>query len=78
LGKVQQIGHAKGGSTSCNDHIGGRRNNAGPDGWQPSYMVRGIVKGDPIFSPIVSAAEDLKLLAVQGMEGMGHGEKSLR
>jgi hypothetical protein len=41
-------------------------------------MVRSIVKGDTIFSPIVPAGKDLKLLAVQGMEGMGHRKKSFR
>ena len=47
-------------------------------GWQPSHVVSSIVKGDTIFSPIVPATEDLKLLAVQGMEGMGDREKSFR
>jgi hypothetical protein len=41
-------------------------------------VVSGIVKGDTIFSPIVPATENLKLLAIQGMEGMGHREKSIR
>ncbi len=77
-GKLQQIRHAKGGSTSCQDHIGVRRNNAGPGCWQRPHVVSSIVKGDPIFSPIVSAGEDLKLPAVQGMEGMGDREKSFR
>jgi len=39
-------------------------------------MIGGLVKGDPIFSPIVAVVEDLKLLAVQGMEGMGDRENS--
>jgi hypothetical protein len=41
-------------------------------------MVRSIVKGDAVFSPIVPAGKDLKLLAEQGMEGMSHRKKSLR
>jgi hypothetical protein len=41
-------------------------------------MIRGLVKGDTVFTPIVAIIEDLKLLPVQGMEGMGNGEKSFR
>jgi len=33
-------------------------------------MIRGLVKNDTIFSPIVAVVEDLKLLAVQWMKGM--------
>jgi hypothetical protein len=40
-------------------------------------MLRSIVKGDAIFSPIVAIIEDLKLLPTQGMERMGNGEKSI-
>jgi hypothetical protein len=39
-------------------------------------MVSSLVKGDTILSPIVPVGEDLKLLAVQGMEGMGDREYS--
>ena len=78
LGKLQEICHAKGGSTSCQDHTGIRGSNAGPGCWQRSHVARGIVKGDPIFSPIVPTTENLKLLAIQGMEGMGDREKSIR
>ncbi len=41
-------------------------------------MIRGLVKGDPIFSPIVTVVEDLKLLVVQWMKGMSDREHSLR
>jgi hypothetical protein len=41
-------------------------------------MVRSIIKGDAIFSPIVPASKDLKLLAEQGMEGMSHRKNSFR
>jgi hypothetical protein len=41
-------------------------------------MVRSIVKCDAIFSPIVPIAEDLKLLAEQGMEGMSDRKNSFR
>jgi hypothetical protein len=39
-------------------------------------MVRGFVKGDTIFSPIVTVIEDLELLAIQRMKGMGDREYS--
>jgi hypothetical protein len=76
LGKLQEICHAKGGATSCQNHTGIREIQTGPGCWQRSYVTRGIVKGDPIFSPIVPVAEDLKLLAVQGMKRMGDRENS--
>jgi len=41
-------------------------------------MIRGLVKSDTIFSPIVAVVEDLKLLPVQRMERMGDREASLR
>ena len=78
LGKLQEICHAKGGATSCQNHTRIRGNNTGPGCWQRSHVARGIVKGDPIFSPIVPVAEDLKLLAVQGMKRVGDRENSFR
>jgi hypothetical protein len=39
-------------------------------------MIRSLVKGDTIFPPIVPVREDLKLLTVQGMKGMGDRENS--
>jgi hypothetical protein len=41
-------------------------------------VIRGLVKGDPIFSPIVAVVEDLELLVIQWMKGMGDREYSLR
>jgi hypothetical protein len=76
LGKLQEIGHAKGGSTSGHHHTGIGGSNAGPGGWQRSHMARGLVKGDPIFSPIVPVAQELKLLAIQGMKRVGDRENS--
>ncbi len=78
LGKLQEICHAKSDSTGCQNHTGIRGSNAGPGCWQRSHMARGIVKGDPIFSPIMAVAEDLKLLAVQGMKRVGDRENSFR
>ncbi len=77
-GKLQQIIHAKGGSTAGKDHTGIRRCKAGPGSREYPHVISSLVKRDPIFSPIVTIIEDLKLLAVQGMEGMGDREKSLR
>ena len=77
-GKLEQIRHAKGRATSCKYHTGIRGSKAGPGRWQRPHMIRSLVKGDPIFPPIVSVGEDLKLLTVQGMKGMGDREKSFR
>ena len=76
LAKLQEVGHAKGGATSCQNHTGIRGSKAGPGCWQRSHMARGIVKGDPIFSPIVPIAEDLKLLAIQRVKRVDDGENS--
>lgn len=73
---MEEISHAKGRATSSEDDTGIRRNEAGPSRWECPDVLRGLVKGDPIFSPIVPVAEDLKLLTVQGMKGMGDREKS--
>jgi hypothetical protein len=78
VGKLEQIRHAKGGTTSGEDDTGIRGSKAGPSSRQYPYMIRRLVESDPIFSPTVPVAENLKLLAVQGMKGMGHREKSLR
>jgi len=76
LGKLQEISHAKGRSTSCQDHTGIRGSSAGPGCWQRAHVARGIVKGDPILSPIVPIAEDLKLLAIQRVKRVGDRENS--
>ena len=77
-GKLEQIRHAKGRATSCKYHTGIRGSKAGPGRWQCSDMLRGLVKGDAIFPPVMSAGEDLKLLAVQRVKGMGDRENSFR
>ena len=76
VGKLQQIRHAKGGTTGGKDHTRVCWSKAGPGGWQRPDMIGSLVKGDAIFSPIVPVGEDLKLLAVQGMERMGDRENS--
>jgi len=76
LAKLQEICHAKGGATSGENHTGIRGSKARPGCWQRSHVARGIVKGDPIFSPIVPVAENLKLLAVEGMKWVSDRENS--
>ena len=76
VGKLEQISHAKGGATGCKHHTGIRRSKARPGCWQRPHMIRSLVKGDPVFPPIVPVGEDLKLLTVQGMKGMGDRENS--
>jgi hypothetical protein len=78
LGKLQEICHAKGGATGSKDDTGIRGSKARPGCWQSSHVARGIVKSDAIFSPIVPVAEDLKLLAAQGMKRVGDRENSFR
>jgi hypothetical protein len=78
LGKLQEISHPKGGPTRGKDHTGIWRNEAGPGCWECPDVFRSLVKGDPIFAPIVPVAEDLKLLAIQGVKGMSYREHSFR
>ncbi len=78
VGKLEQISHAKGGATGCKHHTGICRSKAGPGCWQCPHMIRSLVKGDTIFPPIVPVRENLKLLTVQGMKGMGDRENSFR
>ena len=39
-------------------------------------MIGSLVKRDAIFPPIVPVGQDLKLLAIQRMKGMGDRENS--
>jgi hypothetical protein len=74
VGKVEKIHHTKGGSTRGENHTGIRRCKAGPSSREDPHPIGSLVKGDSIFSPTVAVVEDLELLAIQGMEGMGDGE----
>ncbi len=76
MGKLEQIADAKGRATGCKRDAGIRESQARPGCWQRPDAIRRLVKGDAIFPPIVSVGEDLKLLAVQGMKGMGDRENS--
>jgi len=78
VGKLEQIRHAKGGTTGGEDNTGVRESKAGPSSRQDPHMIRSLVKSDTIFSPTMAVVENLKLLAIQGMKGMGNREKSLR
>ena len=78
LGQSQQIPYPKDGSTGSKDHTGIGRGKAGPSRREDPHMIRSFVEADTIFSPTVAVIEDLKLLAVQGMEGVGDGENSFR
>src|SRR5260370_25795642 len=78
VGKLEQIRHAKGGPTGGQDDTGIRGSKAGPSSRQDPHMIRCLVEADPIFSPTVAAAENLKFPALQWMKGMGHCEKPLR
>ena len=76
MSKLKQIRHAKGSATSGKHDAGIRGSQAGPGCWQCPDAIRGLVKGDAVFSPIVSVAEHFKLLTVQGMEGVGDRKNS--
>jgi len=76
FGQSQQISHPKGCSTSSHDHIRIRRSKAGPGRWQRPYTIWRFVKRDTIFTPIMAVVEDLELLAIQRMKGMGDCEYS--
>jgi len=78
VGKLEQIRHAKGGTTGGENDTGIRGSKASPSSRQNPHMIRSLVEADPIFSPTVAVAENLKLSAVQGMKGMGHRENSFR
>src|ERR1700730_4311480 len=70
VGKLEQINHTKGGSTGGEDDTGIRGSKTGPSSWQDSHLIRSLVEGDAIFPPTGAIAENLKLLAIQGMKGM--------
>jgi hypothetical protein len=78
VSQLKQITHAKGGSTSGeNDTWVGERK-AGPSGWQDPHPIWRLVEGDAIFSPAAAVAKNLKLLAGEGMKGVGDREHSFR
>jgi hypothetical protein len=78
LRKLKQITHPKGRTPSGENDTGVRGSKAGPGGWQDPHPIGRLVEGDAIFAPAGAIAEYLKLLAVQGMKGVGHREHSLR
>jgi hypothetical protein len=76
--KLKQVRHAKGRATSCKRDAGIGGSQVGPGCWQCPDAIGRLVKGDAVFSPIVPVAQHFKLLAVQGMKGMGHRKNSFR
>jgi hypothetical protein len=78
VSQSQKILHLKSCATGSQYDTGIGRYKTCPGCWERSHVVRGLVKGDTIFTPIVAIIEDLKLLPTQGMERMGNGEKSFR
>ena len=78
LRQSEQILNTKDGSTSSKDHTGIGRGKARPSCWQNPHVIRSLVETDTILSPTVAIIEDLKLLAIQRMEGMSDGENSFR
>jgi hypothetical protein len=76
--KLEQITHPKGGAPCSEDNTRVRGSKAGPSSWQDPHPIWRLVEGDAIFSPAGARAENLKLLAVQRMKGMGHPEHSFR
>ena len=78
VSESKEIRYPKDGTTLGKHHAGIRRHKARPGCRERPHLIRGLVKRDPIFPPIVAEVEKLKLLAIQGMKGMGNREKSLR
>jgi hypothetical protein len=78
VGKLEQIRHAKGGPTGSEDDTGIKGSKASPGSRQDPHVIRRLVEADPIFSPTMAVAENLKLLAVQGVKGMSDREHSFR
>jgi hypothetical protein len=78
VGKLEQIRHAKGSTTGGQDDTGIKGSKARPSSWQDPHMIRRLVEADPIFSPTMAVAENLKLLAVQGVKGMSDRENPFR
>jgi hypothetical protein len=76
LGELEQICHAKGSATGGKHYTGIRGGKACPSRWQRPDAVRSLVKRDAIFPPVVPIAENVKLLSIQRMEGMGDCENS--
>ncbi len=78
LSKFEQISHPKGGPTGGKDDARINGSQAGPGCWQNPHLIRSLVEGDAVFPPTAAVAQNLKLLAVQGMEGMGDRKKPFR
>lgn len=78
VSKFKQITHPKGGAPRGEDDTGVGGSKACPSRWQDPHPIWRLVEGDAIFSPAGAIAENLKLLAVQRMKGVGDREHSFR
>jgi hypothetical protein len=77
VSESKEIRYPKDGTTLSKHPASIRRHKARPRCWKRPHMIRGLVKRDTIFSPIVAVVEDFKRLPVQGMKRMGDSEYSL-
>jgi hypothetical protein len=77
VSQSKEIRHPKDGTTIGKYHAGIWRHKARPGCWERPHVIRGFVKCDTIFPPIVAVVEDFKLLPIQWMKGMGDREYSL-
>lgn len=78
LGQLQEIRCAKGclAGRKHDTRVGWRK--TGPGRRQRADMLGGIIERDAILPPVMPIGQDLKLLAVEGMKGVGDREQSLR
>ncbi|SRR6266567_1412329 len=77
VSQSKEIRHPKDGTTLGKLPTSIRRHKARPGCRERPHTIRGLVKRDTIVPPIVAVVEDLKLLIVQWMKGMGDREHSL-
>jgi len=78
LGQLQEIRGTKGclAGRKHDTRVGWRK--TGPGRRQRADMLGGIIEGDAILPPLMPVGQDLKLLAVEGMKGVGDREQALR
>ena len=75
-GQGQQVGHPKGGAARGQDHERVWPHDAGPGSRQRTQFACAVPVPDPVLAPGGADGQELKLLAAQGMEGMGDPENS--
>jgi len=75
-GQGQQVGHPKGGATRGQRHERVWPHDAGPGSRKRPQLACAVLVADPVLAPGGADGQELKLLAAQGMEGMGDPENS--